>query len=437
MTTFNPHLARAQKFIKEAGFKLYPHQIEGIKWMIEKEKNKNKNKIGGILADDMGLGKTIQMISLIIGIPKKITLIVVPANLVNQWSKVIKSICPNIHLIIHWCDSRINSLSLKKINENGQSIIITSYGLIDSKQIQSLNVNRIVCDEGHIFKNSKTKVFRFLNKIPARIKWILTGTPIQNKLSDVYSLFMFIGIMCNKSNIEENIKKHMLRRTKQQLNLDLPNIERKISLIKPTIDEMRFYERIETGSISLKCNIEKIIRQRQASISTSYSAQSLEESLKIDFSKYFGKNSKLDAILKDIPKQLELEKKIIVFTHFKYETEYISKKINEKNISFGIISGSVSINDRNKIINDETLNVLFVQIVAGGTGLNLQRYNFVYFTSPHFNPAIEEQAVCRVFRIGQKQNITIKHMITMGTYENRIQEIQKSKLDLIYTFIKP
>lgn len=200
---------------------------------------------------------------------------------------------------------------------------------------------------------------------------------------------------------------------------------------------MRFYERIETGSISLKCNIEKIIRQRQASISTSYSAQSLEESLKIDFSKYFGKNSKLDAILKDIPKQLELEKKIIVFTHFKYETEYISKKINEKNISFGIISGSVSINDRNKIINDETLNVLFVQIVAGGTGLNLQRYNFVYFTSPHFNPAIEEQAVCRVFRIGQKQNITIKHMITMGTYENRIQEIQKSKLDLIYTFIKP
>ena len=434
MTTFNPHLARAQKFIKEAGFKLYPHQIEGIKWMIEKEKN--KNKIGGILADDMGLGKTIQMISLIIGIPKKITLIVVPANLVNQWSKVIKSICPNIHLIIHWCDSRINSLSLKK-NENGQSIIITSYGLIDSKQIQSLNVNRIVCDEGHIFKNSKTKVFRFLNKIPARIKWILTGTPIQNKLSDMYSLFMFIGIICNKSNIEENIKNHMLRRTKQQLNLDLPNIERKISLIKPTIDEMRFYERIETGSISLKCNIEKIIRQRQASISTSYSAQSLEESLKIDFSKYFGKNSKLDAILKDIPKQLELEKKIIVFTHFKYETEYISKKINEKNISFGIISGSVSINDRNKIINDETLNVLFVQIVAGGTGLNLQRYNFVYFTSPHFNPAIEEQAVCRVFRIGQKQNITIKHMITMGTYENRIQEIQKSKLDLIYTFIKP
>lgn len=436
MTTFNPHLARAQKFIKEAGFKLYPHQIEGIKWMIEKEKHKNKNKIGGILADDMGLGKTIQMISLIVGIPKKITLIVVPANLVNQWSKVIKSICPNIHLIIHWGDYRINSLSLKK-NENGQSIIITSYGLIDSKQIQSLNVNRIVCDEGHIFKNSKTKVFRFLNKIPARIKWILTGTPIQNKLSDMYSLFMFIGIICNKSNIEENIKNHMLRRTKQQLNIDLPNIERKISLIKPTIDEMRFYERIETGSISLKCNIEKIIRQRQASISTSYSAQSLEESLKIDFSKYFGKNSKLDAILKDIPKQLELEKKIIVFTHFKYETEYISKKINEKNISFGIISGSVSINDRNKIINDETLNVLFVQIVAGGTGLNLQRYNFVYFTSPHFNPAIEEQAVCRVFRIGQKQNITIKHMITMGTYENRIQEIQKSKLDLIYTFIKP
>ena len=308
--------------------------------------------------------------------------------------------------------------------------------MIHTKQIQELSVNRIICDEGHVFRNNKTNVFKFLKKIPARIKWILTGTPIQNKINDLFSLFSFIGIMCDKSNVEKTIKTHILRRTKQELNLELPNIERKISLIKPSVQEKRFYERIEEGSIALEWEIEKILRQRQASISTTYSALALEESLKIDFSKYFGNNSKLNAISKDIPKQLELDKKIIVFTHFKYETEYISKKLDEKEIDYGIISGSVNINDRNKIIKDETLCVLLVQIVAGGTGLNLQRYNYVYFTSPHFNPAIEEQAVCRVFRIGQKQNVTIKHMITMGTYENRIKEIQSAKLDLIYSLIQ-
>ena len=432
MTTFNLQLARCQRLLKESGFKLHPHQIDGIKWMIEKE----KTKIGGILADDMGLGKTIQMISLILARPKKITLIVVPANLIKQWSSAIKSLCQEIPLIIHWCDSRINSATLRRLNENDQSIVLTSYGLINTKQIQELSVNRIICDEGHVFRNNKTKVFKYLNKIPARIKWILTGTPIQNKVKDLYTLFSFIGIICNKSNVEESIKTHILRRTKKELNLDLPNIERKISLIKPSAQEKKFYTRIEEGSIALEWEIEKILRQRQASISTTYSAQALEESLKIDFSKYFGNNSKLNAISKDIPNQLELGKKIIVFTHFKYETEYISKKLDEKEIDYGVISGSVSINDRNKIIKDETLSVLLVQIVAGGTGLNLQRYNYVYFTSPHFNPAIEEQAVCRVFRIGQKQNVTIKHMITMGTYENKIQEIQSAKLDLIYSLIQ-
>lgn len=432
MTTFNLQLARSQRLLSEAGFKLHPHQIDGVKWMIEKE----KSKIGGILADDMGLGKTIQMISLILARPKKVTMIVVPANLIKQWSSAIKSLSPDLPLIIHWCDSRINSATIKRLNETDQSIVLTSYGLIHTKQIQELSVNRIICDEGHLFRNNKTKVFKFLNKIPARIKWILTGTPIQNKVKDLYTLFSFIGIMCNKSNVEQSIKTHILRRTKKELNLDLPNIERKISLIKPTAQEKKFYERIEEGSISLEWEIEKILRQRQASISTTYSAQALEESLKIDFSKYFGNNSKLNAISKDIPKQLELGKKIIVFTHFKYETEYISKKMDEKEIDYGIISGSVSINDRNKIIKDESLDVLLVQIIAGGTGLNLQRFNYVYFTSPHFNPAIEEQAVCRVFRIGQKQNVTIKHMITMGTYENRIQEIQTAKLDLIYSLIQ-
>jgi SNF2 family DNA or RNA helicase len=432
MSTFNPHLARAQRALFQNGFKLHPHQIDGVRWLINKEKTQH----GGILADDMGLGKTIQMISLIIAIPKKLTLIAVPANLIKQWSNAIKALCPEMPLIIHWCDSRINRRSIQRIEEAKNSIVLTSYGLIDNEEIKTLEVNRLICDEAHTFRNHRTKLFKNLQEISARNRWVMTGTPIQNKLKDLVNLFAFVGIMCSKSNIEEKITNHILRRTKEELQLDLPNIQRKIALIKPTKSEQRFYERIESGSIALEYEIEKILRQRQASISTTYSAASLEKSLSIDFSKYFGNNSKLNFIGTDIPKQIENGKKIIVFTHFKYETEYLSSKLEGQSIKYGVISGSVGINDRNKIIADKDMQVLLVQIVAGGTGLNLQDYNFVYFTSPHFNPSIEEQAVCRVYRIGQTENVIIKHVITKGTYEDRIKEIQTAKLDLIYSLIQ-
>lgn len=432
-TSFNPHLARAQKALQKNGYKLHPHQVEGVKWLVEQE----KNGTGGILADDMGLGKTIQMISLLLALPKKTTLVVVPANLIKQWSKAIKSLCPDFPLIIHWCDSRINKSSLRKIEEAKSSIVLTSYGLVSNEEIQTQKFDRIICDEAHIFRNHKTKIYKDLSQIAAPKKWIMTGTPIQNKIRDIISLFSFVGIYCpNKSHVEKLIEKHVLRRTKKELNLELPNIERKITLINPTPIEKKLYGRIKSGSIAFDYEIEKILRQRQSSISTTYSAISLEESMRIDFSKYIGKNSKLNFIAKDIPKQIDLGKKIIVFSHFKYETEYLSKKLAEKAIDFGVISGSVTINERNKIIANKELNVLLIQIVAGGTGLNLQDYNFVYFTSPHFNPAIEEQAVCRVYRIGQKQNVTIKHVITRGTYEDRIKEIQTAKLDLIYSLIQ-
>ena len=431
-STFNPNLARAQKILFKNNIKLHPHQVIGLKWLIHKE----QTSCGGILADDMGLGKTIQMLSLILALPKKLTLIVVPANLIKQWSKAINALSPTTPLIIHWSDSRINRQSLVKISHAKQSIVLTSYGLVAAKEIQELIVDRLICDEAHVFRNHKTKLFRKLQEISAKKKWLMTGTPIQNKLKDLINLLSFVGIHCTKSNIEEQIQIHLLRRTKEELNLELPNIQRKTTLIKPTKSEQRFYERIENGSIALEYEIEKILRQRQASISTTYSAHSLEKTLNLDFSKYFGNNSKLNYIAKDIPKQIQDGKKIIVFTHFKYETEYLASKISKNNVSYGIISGAVTISERNKIIENKEHNVLLVQIVAGGTGLNLQDYNFVYFTSPHFNPAIEEQAVCRVYRIGQTENVIIKHVITIGTYEDRIKEIQTAKLDLIYSLIQ-
>ena len=210
-TSFNPHLARAQRSLFQNGFKLHPHQIQGVKWLVNQEKTTN----GGILADDMGLGKTIQMISLIIARPKKLTLIAVPANLIKQWAKAIKSVCPDSPLIIHWCDSRINRNSIRRIEESKMAIVLTSYGLIDNEVIQSLEVDRLICDEAHTFRNHRTKLFRSLQNISSKNRWLMTGTPIQNKMKDLVNLFAFVGIICTKQNISEQIERHILRRTKK------------------------------------------------------------------------------------------------------------------------------------------------------------------------------------------------------------------------------
>ena len=139
----------------------------------------------------------------------------------------------------------------------------------------------------------------------------------------------------------------------------------------------------------------------------------------------------MNHILKEIPKLLEQKRKIIVFSHFNYEIKYMSAKLEKEKYRYGIINGSVPPYERDVIIKDMSYDILLIQIIAGGTGLNLQHFNYVFITSPHFNPAVQEQAICRVNRIGQKNETTIRILATEETYEERILEIQEKKFDII------
>jgi SNF2 family DNA or RNA helicase len=428
-------LAVAQKMLGEVGAELHPHQVLGVKWLLDQETDSVK---GGLLADDMGVGKTIQIIALMLASPKKINLIVVPANIVNQWKEAIEHFAPSITLIVHWGDSRINNFSYKKIDVSDNTVIITSYGLVNSPQIVDMKVERIICDEAHIFRNNKTKVSRDIALIDSNIRWALTGTPIQNILKDIINLFKYIGYpAANKKNIDTLIDAKCLRRTKDKISIDLPNIERHTIMLKDRSKKSEaFYDKINDGDFTEDCELVRLLRLRQASISSTMAVKSLENSLGVDLSRYYTKNSKLNYIVKDINRKIEDDqKRFLVFTHFKYEIEYMTSKLMESDINHGVISGSVSMFDRNKIIKDESIKVILVQIVSGGTGLNLQSYNSVYFTSPHWNPGMEEQALCRVYRIGQKNRVTITHVICKDTIETRIQDIQQDKQKIIDKYI--
>ena len=433
MPTFNHKLAKAQKALKESGIKLLPHQVVGVKWLLEKERSVIK---GGILADDMGLGKTVQIISVMLGNTKKINLVVVPANIIMQWKSAIERFAPSLNIVVHWGDSRINGSTLRRIDDSESSVILTSYGLVCSENISQLKIDRIICDEAHTFRNSGTKVFKNLDKIHSKIRWALTGTPIQNRLKDIINLFKFVGYHgANKCNVSKLIETSLLRRTKDSLPIELPNIDKQITMIRNlSKKDKKVYEKISCGDmIEPECELEKLLRLRQASISTTMVVKSLEKSLGLDLSRYYTKNKKLDYIMRNLKENMDNDesRRFIVFTHFKYEIEYMSEKLKSQGIPYGEISGSVSMFDRNKTIKDDSLKVLLVQIVSGGTGLNLQKYNYVYFTAPHWNPSMEEQALCRVYRIGQSQKVTIKYVICNETIETRIKEIQKEKTAII------
>jgi SNF2 family DNA or RNA helicase len=439
MPIMDKRLIRTQSILKKHGNTLYPYQITGLKRLLSNE----DNKYGGILADEMGLGKTLQMISLIIANPRKFTLIIVPASLILQWQKEINKFAPHINVMIHWSNQIVSLTNINTL-EDTQNIILTTYHYsIKYYLFKTIKFDRIICDEAHFFRNPKSKTCRGINKLQSQIKWCVTGTPIQNYLKDLTTLINFImpEINVTKSTISMLIKILIIRRTKQDVDIKLPELKKKLSFIPfSSNEEIKLYEKLEKLQNEFRNikSLEKQLRLRQTCSTPKHLSLKfkLKYKTKNDISNIT--NTKLDHIVKQIVKHNKSEKPI-VFTHFNNEIYYLKAKLNSHNIKTGIINGSISQEERQNIIYDTSYRVLLVQIVAGGTGLNLQEYNSIYFTSPNWNPSLENQAIARVHRIGQKKNVIIRKII-MGnikthTIEKRILQIQKNKTELIKKYI--
>jgi SNF2 family DNA or RNA helicase len=413
---------KAEKLLGQKGYKLYNYQKKGLLWLL----NKERKGTGGILADDMGLGKTIQMISLMLGNTMKTTLLVVPASLVNQWCSEIKKFS-DIHI-------EKDGIDIKKIEENESSIVITSYNKLKHIIGMKLKIDRIICDEAHYFRNYKSVTFKLLEKIRTPYRWAITGTPIQNYLSDIKTLFKFVDV--DNNELEYNIEHYLLRRVQKEVDLKLPPIKLSISFINIKNDDETYYDKVSDSYIP---HLEKSLRLRQVCVAPNSVKKVLKKNHDINYDDKTLKFIKLNSIIRALNKNKDTEKPII-FTYFRAEIEYLYNKLHHKyNYKVGVIHGSVPQEERSEIIADKSYEILLVQINAGGTGLNLQHFDTIYFTSPQWNPSIEAQAIARVNRIGQKNRVKVKRFI-MGniakhTIEKRILEIQRNKKKLINGYI--
>jgi len=423
MMLFNTDLSKINQELGRGGFSLYNHQKKGIKWLLNIEKKYG----GGLLADEMGLGKTLQIISMMIANPKPLNLLVCPASLVKQWETEINKFAPSIKV---W--SKFDDTMNYKDDIN---VIVVSYNKINQITIlRILQYDRVICDEAHYFRNKKSKTFKSLDALKTSIRWALTGTPIQNYKADLQCIFKFLR---KHVSLETCVSKYMLRRTHNQLHFSLPNINHSIKFIG--VHNQELFDMIENNDYMH--HLEKVIRLKQACIIPQQTLKSIEGK----YSKSYDSGDdmdklkllKLNKVVRDVSSTIG--DKTIIFSYFRNEIRYLHNKLKAK-LNIDYIDGSISTLKRNELINSKEHDVLIIQINAGGTGLNLQHYNKVIFTGPQWNPTLEQQAIARVYRIGQTKDVSVKRYIIGKkdeySIEKRILKIQQQKLELIRKYIQ-
>ena len=451
----NPELIKETKITKDFKAELRPYQQAGVNWLTLLD----SLHFGACLADDMGLGKTVQILALLNVLRKKkeytTSLLVLPASLIHNWASEFKKFAPKIKFIIahpSGGDEILGkSTSLEKIS--CFDIVITTYGYVKRYQwIQDFKWNYVILDEAQAIKNTATVQTKSVKSLMSNNRIALTGTPIENRLSDLWSLFDFLnpGMLGNKTEFSRFIKKSDdLGALRQVIS---PYILRRVKTDKNVISDLP--DKIEVDSFSRLSKVQHTLYKQQIK----FLKEALEESegginrkglvlsSLIKFKQicnhpdqYLGNSSykpiesgKFERLREICETIYEKREKVLIFTQFKEIIEPLSIYLEDIFERKGLIlHGSTAISKRKKLVDqfqsDEYIPFFILSIRAGGTGLNLTAANHVIHFDRWWNPAVENQATDRAFRIGQKKSVVVHKFITEGTIEEKIALMLEEK----------
>lgn len=441
---------------KELTGMLRPYQMTGLKWLWT---NICKG-FGCCMADDMGLGKTIQVISLILKMKeekklKSPVLVVCPTTLMGNWMKELQMFAPTLKAATYHGSER--QLDVKN------DVILTTYAImrIDIEELKKQNWSIVVVDEAQNIKNPDTAQTVAIKSLKADHKIAMTGTPVENRLTELWSIFDFINKgylgalkdfqkgyaipierfkeISRATKLKMSVSPFVLRRLKTDKNVitDLPEklvLENYCYLSKPqallyekTLSEMM--EKISgfTG-VNRRGNIFKLITALKQICNHPYQFLKAGELSK----ELSGKAEKCISLVQNI---IDNNEKTLIFTQYKEMGDILKQMIaDECNTTPLFFHGSLNINQREEMINDFQSNpdskIMILSLKAGGTGLNLTSATNVIHYDLWWNPAVEDQATDRTYRIGQDKNVMVHRLITLGTFEEKIDEMLKSKKDL-------
>lgn len=435
------------------------YQKIGFKWL----KILASCGFGGILADEMGLGKTLQAIAFIAsaieGKEEKPSIVIAPTSLVYNWLSEIRKFYPSMKALV--ISGTKNER--KKFIETYEkyNVIITSYPLIrrDIKNYSTKKFNYCFLDEAQQIKNPNSLNAKAVKQLKAQNYFALTGTPIENSLTELWSIFDFImpGYLLshskfvkkyelpivktkNKKALEElnkHIKPFILRRLKSEVMKELPpKIEHKI-IVEMTEEQKKVYAAyLENAKTEINSKVKEkgfekskieilciLTRLRQICCNPA-----------VFIENYKGDSGKMLALENIIEETLDSGHRILLFSQFTSILKDIAERLNKKHIEYMYLDGHTKIQERGKMVNafnDGKGKIFLISLKAGGTGLNLTGADVVIHYDPWWNPAVENQASDRAHRIGQKKTVEIIKLITKGTIEEKISELQEKKKEII------
>lgn len=428
---------------------LRDYQYDGFRWMVQLD----YWGAGACLADDMGLGKTVQTIAfLLYKASIGPSLVVAPASVVLNWKTELARFAPslNVHVLNHQPDRQTVLGRVKAFD-----VVVTTYGLLPQEEgaLSRVNWNVVCLDEAHAIKNRQTKMSSAAMNLKASSRVILTGTPMQNYLGELWNLLQFLnpGLLgsyeqfskkfisnedADMASLRRMVQPFILRRTKSQVLDELPQKTEIVRNVELSDMEMLAYENMrervkleldEQEKISIN-TLAEITRLRQAACSISLVKE-----------EWNGGCSKIDALMELVPNIISGGNRVLIFSQFTSFLSYVTKALDDVGIEYFYLDGSVTIKNREKMVQEfqgGKKQIFVVSLKAGGQGLNLTGANYVIHLDPWWNPAIEQQATDRAHRIGQQQPVTVYRLISSHTIEEKILRLHKTKKDLADAFLE-
>ncbi len=440
-----------QKFNGE----LRPYQKAGYNWL----QFLNAYHFGGCLADDMGLGKTVQTLALLQDQKEKeaksATLLVMPTSLLYNWEMEARKFTPELKILNYTGTNRLKNTE----NFNNYDVVITSYGIvrIDISILEKYYFNYIILDESQAIKNPNSNISKAVRQLNSEFRLILTGTPIENGTTDLWSQMNFInpGLLGNltffknhfQTPIEKRreidkmqrlhamIKPFILRRKKSQVATELPEKVENIHYSQMTESQKELYEEVKSYYRNKILNhieengvnksqimlLQGLVRLRQIA----NHPRMQDENSEAD-------SGKMDDIIRMLEAGVSENHKILVFSQFVKHLSLLRTEIEARNIRYAYLDGSTK--NRKEQVHlfqkNADIPIFLISLKAGGVGLNLTAADYVFILDPWWNPAVEAQAIDRAHRIGQENKVLIYKFIAQNTVEEKILRLQQNKIRL-------
>ncbi len=434
---------------------LRPYQQDGLNWL----QFLREYGLAGILADDMGLGKTVQVLAHI-AIEKsekrlkKPFLVIAPTSLMVNWKMEAERFVPGLKILMLHGPQRKQHFKTFKQYE----LILTTYPLLprDKDALLAGDYHTVILDEAQLIKNSRAKITQIANQLKAAHRLCMTGTPMENHLGELWSLFHFLlpgylgtlkqfGMLSqNLATLSNRIKPFVLRRTKQEVMAELPPKTEMVRMVELEGTQRDLYETIR---ISMHEKVRKEIAARGMDKSHIIVLDALLKLrqvccdpalLKLDSAKHVTESAKRDELMALLIPMIEEGRKILLFSQFTSMLALIEKQVSHVGIPYAKLTGkTIDRETQIRRFQEGVVPLFLISLKAGGTGLNLTAADTVIHYDPWWNPAVENQATDRAYRIGQDKPVFVYKLITSGTVEEKIIEMQQKKHQIMESLFDP